>query len=102
MKQKFILTDDSIEIDDSKLYRIKAIRSFGNVKEGDLGGYVESTKNLSHAGKCWIYDDACVYENASVFDDALVEGNAHVYGDSSVYNNAVVEDDLSYYNSDDE
>jgi hypothetical protein len=29
------------------LYRIRALKSFGDVKEGDLGGFIESEKNLS-------------------------------------------------------
>lgn len=38
--KKFILTDETIEMFGVTLHRIKAVRSFGNVKEGDLGGFV--------------------------------------------------------------
>ena len=42
------------------LCRIKALKDFGDVKAGDLGGYIEDYKNLSHDGNCWIYDNAKV------------------------------------------
>lgn len=75
-----ILKDDTIERDGKTLYRIQALRDFGDVKAGDLGGYIESEDNLSHCGNCWIYKepDECepniVYGNAHVYDDAKVDG----------------------------
>lgn len=41
-----------------ELFRIKALISFGNVKEGELGGYVEKEDNLSHSGNAWVYGNA--------------------------------------------
>ena len=41
-----------------KLYRIIAIRDFGKVKAGAIGGYVESEACLSHEDDCWVADDA--------------------------------------------
>lgn len=70
------------------LYRIRALRSFGNVKEGDIGGYVESEENLSHDGNCWIYDDAKVSGNAKIFGNAIVLGDAKVFDDAMVYGDA--------------
>ena len=29
-----------------------------DVHQGDLGGFVESERNLSQEGSCWIYDNA--------------------------------------------
>ena len=48
------------------LYRIRALRSFGNVRAGDVGGYVQSEANLSQEGDCWIYGDSRVYLNGRV------------------------------------
>jgi hypothetical protein len=31
---------------DTHLYRIEALKDFGDVKKGDLGGYVQSEDNL--------------------------------------------------------
>ena len=66
------------------LYRIEALKDFGNVKKGDKGGYVESEENLSQEGNCWIYS------NTQVSDKAIVCGNAKVYGDAIVCDNATV------------
>lgn len=58
----------------SKYYRIKAlidIIHYG-VKEGDLGGLVESEHNLSHTGSCWIEEHGIVDEQARVEQDVLV------------------------------
>lgn len=53
MLKKYELTDESIVLDNGiSLYRIRALMDFGNVKEGDLGGYVQSEQNLSHSGQC--------------------------------------------------
>ena len=72
--------------------RIRALRSFGDVKKDDIGGFIESETNLSHNGDCWVFDDAKVYGNAKVFDDAKVSGNAKVFDDAKVYGNAKVFD----------
>ena len=48
------------------LRRIIALRSFGDVKKGDIGGYVESESNLSQEDSCWVYGDARVSGNARV------------------------------------
>lgn len=56
------------------LHRIKALASFGNVKKGDIGGWIETEKNLSESGNVWVSDDAWVYGNARVSNDAWVCG----------------------------
>ena len=58
MEKKYEL----IPSDKEGLYRVKALKDFSNVKKGDIGGYVECESNLSHNGKCWIYDNAVVYD----------------------------------------
>ena len=70
--------------------RIRALIDFGNVKKGELGGFIEKEENLSHENNAWVYDDAWVSGNAEVYDDAWVYGNAWVYGDAWVYGNARV------------
>ena len=71
MNKKFeLLLDDTITIFGIKLFRIKALISFGNVEEGELGGYIEKEDNLSVSGNAWVY------------------GNAWVSGDAEVYGNA--------------
>ena len=38
-------------IPDGSLFRLRALRDFGDVKKGDIGGLVESEENLSHNGE---------------------------------------------------
>lgn len=85
-----ILRNDYIELGDSILYRIKALKSFANVKKGDLGGYIEKESNLSQNGNCWVYDTAKVFGNAKVYDNVKVYDNAKVYDKSEVFDNAII------------
>lgn len=88
--KKFELTTDSIKGNGTILYRIKSLIDFGDVKAGDLGGYVEKEENLSQYGNAWVYDDAWVHGNAWVSGSACVCGNARVCGNAWVYGNAQV------------
>ena len=56
--KKFELTTESITFLGRTLFRIKALISFGNVKAGELGGYIEKEGNLSHEGNAWVSGDA--------------------------------------------
>ena len=60
------------------LHRIKASVAFGNIKSGDIGGWIEKKENLSHDGDAWVYGNAQVYGNARVFGDAWVYSSKHV------------------------
>lgn len=50
--EKYCLTDNTIYITGNRLYQIKALKDFGKVKKGDLGGYIASEDNLSQTGNC--------------------------------------------------
>ena len=88
--KKYELTDETIEVYGTALHRIKALKDFGNVKKGELGGYVESERNLSQEGNCWVCGNAKVCGDAEVCGNAWVFGNAEVYGNAKVYGNAWV------------
>ena len=88
--KKLELTTESITFLGRTLFRIKALISFGNVKAGELGGYIEKEGNLSHEGDAWVCDNARVYGDAWVCDNAWVCGDARVYGDARVCGNAWV------------
>ena len=98
-----ILKDEFIEFDGRKLYRIRALKDFHNVKKGKVGGYIASERNLSHEGEAWVYGNACVsgdarvYGNACVYGDAWVSGNAQVYGNAQVSGDAWVSGDAQVY-----
>ena len=68
--KKYELTAEFIEKWGKKLFRIKALISFGSVEAGELGGYVEKEDNLAQNGNAWVYG------NAEVCGDARVCGNA--------------------------
>ena len=72
------------------LHRIIALRSFGNVREGELGGWIANAGNLSHADNCWVFSDALVYDHAQVFGNAQVYGHAQVFGSARVFGSAYV------------
>jgi carbonic anhydrase/acetyltransferase-like protein (isoleucine patch superfamily) len=88
MEKKFVLTEETLTIGKRTLYRIKAIRDFGSVREGDLGGFVEKERNLSHKGDCWIYNDACVFDEAYIYDNARISGVAWVCDRACIYDDA--------------
>ena len=98
--KKFELTTEFItNMFGKKLFRIKALVEFGNVKAGELGGYVEKEENVSQADNAWVSGDAEVFGNAKVYDNAWVSGDARVYdnawvsGDARVSGNAWVSGD---------
>ena len=64
--KKFELTSEFVTFLGKKLFRIKALVSFGNVKEGELGGLVEKEENLDQSGNAWVSGDARVYGDARV------------------------------------
>ena len=82
--KKFELTAESkINIFGKKLFRIKALISFGDVEEGETGGWIEKEENLEQSsGDAWVYGDAEVSGDAWVYGDAEVSGNAEVYGNA--------------------
>ena len=82
--KKYELTTNTIVHNGRTLYQIKALMNFGIIREGDLGGYIESEKNLSQEGNAWVYDNAKVCGNAWVCGNAEVCGNAKVYGNAKV------------------
>lgn len=104
--QKYILDKtDCIHIMGRELYRIKAVKKFTFAKKGQLGGYIESEKNLSQDGECWLDKDGICFGNAQiienavvddavVFDNAIIKGDARVFDSSNgmqIYGNAIVE-----------
>ena len=81
--KKFELTSETkINIFGKKLFRIKALVSFGVVKTGETGGWVEKEENVNQSGDAWVFG------NAEVFGNARVSGNARVFGNAEVSGNA--------------
>lgn len=66
------------------LYRIRALRDFGDVKKGELGGFVSGEHNLAHEGTCWIGFPAKVTGTTRVSGDAFVGGDIGLHGTKNV------------------
>lgn len=77
MEKKYKLTEETINVDDVTLYRIEALKDFGDIQKGDKGGFIEKEDNLSQEGDCWVYDAGKVY------------GKAYVHNDARVYNKTI-------------
>lgn len=105
---KYKLTDETREHLGVTAHRIQALESFGDVKAGDLGGWVESTKNLAQQGTCWLYDDAVALSAALVTgsatahdqivigDSAMVFGAVHLRGGMMIFGNARLFGEFDY------
>lgn len=111
-KYEYVM-DDTIEVDDQTLYRIRAVRDFSDVEKGDLGGYIPFTKPLSekshlkdtdhshismtyplrHDGNAWVYDDAKISGKAFIVDNVKLKGNAHISDHANAHNNAIIDGD---------
>jgi predicted acyltransferase (DUF342 family) len=96
---KYKLTNNTKKINGITLYQIQSLKDFADVKNGDLGGWIETEDNLSQEGNAWVYgnalvsDNAWVSGNAQVFGNALVSGDARVSGNAQVFGNALVSGD---------
>lgn len=89
-----LLTDEehTASHDGVTIYRIRAERDIPRhgVKAGDIGGFVDRAKSLSHEGDCWIGDQARVLKGGRVSGDAFVGGNACVLSGAKVFGNSQV------------
>lgn len=83
------------KINGHTVYRIYANDTFTTVCGhviyiGDRGGWIESERNLSQSGRCWVEDEAAVYGNALVCMDAVISDDAQVFGKSTVCGKSIV------------
>ena len=85
MNKKYELIDETQEWNGRILHRIRALADFGDVKAGELGGWIEKEENLSHNDDAWVYGDAQVYGDARVYGNAWVFGDARVCGDAEIF-----------------
>lgn len=83
MNNKFAFTGETKTIAGVEFKRIKALKAFGNVSEGETGGWIEKELNISAYGNAWVYGNARVSGNALVSGDAweksplYIQGTAH-------------------------
>ena len=97
-KKYQLLEDDTIVRDGRTLYRIQALRDVRfRVEKDAVGGYVEKEANLSQEGPCWLFDEACAYEDARVegtaalYDEATLRGKAKLFEEARVLDQVIVQ-----------
>jgi len=72
------------------------------VKEGEIGGFVQSEANLPQDDNSWVFNTAHVFENAVLHDSVVLEGakvcdnatvtNSTVAGRARVFGSSIVRD----------
>ena len=92
--KKYEFTGEVKYIGRKILHRIRAVRDIPEyeIKSGDMGGWLETEKNLSHNGSAWVADSAVVMDEARVTGAARVTGNALVMDSARVMGKALVTD----------
>lgn len=93
--KKYEFTGEAKQHEGIDLHRIRAVKDIPEkgVKAGDLGGWIQSEKNLSHKGSCWVSDEAWVFGEARIIGNALISGNAWVFGYAEISDYAQVSGD---------
>lgn len=74
-----------------KMQQIQAVRDFGNVKKGEVGGWVCYDGQLSHDGDCWVGFNSRISYNICVCDNAQLF-RSNIFGSCVVGKSAVLED----------
>lgn len=109
--RKYQLTDNKYSLDDGRVvYQIQALMDFSDVKAGDLGGYIESVKDLNYHLEdiSWVYDESVVagdgqwgsirqegHDSFTVGENSTVRGksfvdSAWIYGKSEIIDSTVI------------
>lgn len=92
-QKKYRLTTETMCFDGVTLHRIQALKDFGNVEAGELGGWIECERNLSQSGNCWIAMEAKVYDGAEIGDNAVLTRKAIACGNSTICNDTLISDE---------
>lgn len=90
-EKKYQLTNETRNYYGITLYRIQALKDFGDVKAGDKGGWVESKNNLSHYGDCWVYDDSVASGSSRISEDAKIMNSSEICDFACVRGDAVID-----------
>lgn len=91
MMNKYKITNETMIHNGITLYRIERFYT------KTLGGWIESQKNLSSEGNCFIYDDAMVFGDAVISGDAEIKGNAQIYGNATVTDSVAITGNAQIY-----
>lgn len=97
-QKKYEFTGEKIYL--SRYLALQQIRALidiplHNVKKGDVGGYIQKQRNLSHDDDAWVADEAKVFGDAQVYDDALVKGIAVIKDNALISGNSVIDETVT-------
>lgn len=73
MKYKY--TGLKKNFDNKTLKQIVATKDFGNVKKGEVGGWVEFYSNLDQNDESWIDGQSFVYSNSHICRNSIIQGS---------------------------
>lgn len=96
-KKYKLLETNRIERGGKTYYQIEALQDFINertgvsVKTGDLGGHIQSERNLSQHHTAWVAKGALVGENASVERHSWAGSNTQISGNAVLTDYALAE-----------
>ncbi len=103
--RKYELTSQTLAFRGRILHQIRAVRDFGNIKAGALGGWIEREDNLSQEGNAWVHlsshvaENAVISENAQIGAEATILGNAQISGNAKVHLYALVDGNAKIYDN---
>jgi carbonic anhydrase/acetyltransferase-like protein (isoleucine patch superfamily) len=97
--KKYEITSETIDYGGIILRRVRALSSFGCVRAGWLGGWIEKEENLSQDGAAWVQHDAKVFGAARVYGDACVSNHACVSGETQVSEHARIYENAEVFES---
>lgn len=90
MEKKYNLTEHSKIFNGKLLHRIQALKDFGDVKAGDIGGWVEGEHNLDIFGNCWIYDNSIAMGKSIVCGESKICNNSIIHNSAKICRNAII------------
>lgn len=92
MRKHFELTEEIKKVEGRIVYRVRALVDLPhhNVKAGDLGGFVQDTRNL--CDEAWVADEAVVLDHAALCYRARAENHAILRDDACARGTSIVRD----------
>lgn len=96
--QKYTTIDQTTRLPDGRnIHRIKALRDFGTIKAGTIGGFIMHWENLSQTGNCWVAEDAVAAGLSRISENALLTGRAMIDDRVMLAGSVIVRDEAYLY-----
>lgn len=84
---------------ETKRYQKVTLRRIRRLADGQIGGWIEDERNLSHSGNAWVGDEAMVFNTARVYDCARVKDYVIALDSVQIFNTAVVDGRVTLWNN---